>query len=1020
MLISTKIIISGISILLSVAGFLPGLANEAQDSLKAALVLASEQASSDSSVAAKPASAPEGIVDKEKSGSLRSIFDRFTLQIDPAALITGLVGLVLIVYLARKRREAELRAEDEHRKRTELENRQREVENRLALLEAEHDFTAKVEKRDKTQKAKTAEERYRQILKDEVCRIHLAVPGLESVAVSLVDTFVHLNISEQYHGELFPRLGESGRYDGEHEDLSPNDVMARSFNRKDGKSKALLVVGDPGSGKTTLLKYYADCCLQADGHRRLGFAKPVFPFYLPLREVDPGKGLGENLWRWAKIYDSKIPLDQFDGWLSERDSLVLLDGLDEVAKLDDRKKVCAWIDKKATGLHRANFVITSRGTALRSEDNLPLPPSLSRAEVRDFSPAQKREFLRKWFPAAYLASGKPLQNENEAAWRARQLREAANDAEEVIAYLEQPANRSLRELAGIPMLLQLIALIRKQYKTKPDSRTKLYDVALDYLLEYRDDQRGLAPLLKADKARRLLAPAALWMQEKLQTEEVAKDQLHDYVRPLLEPIDNKLAAEEFFANLRDRAGIIADYGKNGYIFRHKSFREYFAGMHLVNNYKQNNRVARLVKTFGDETWAEPLRYFISKADSKAFTGFMKALLISPISRDFSQSQQDLLQTVMREAAEKPIEPLTACLRSARTNANQQRYALDCLKTIGGEPVREFLESYARSGAGKQSIVAYAREISAQLSAPAVSLTSKAIKAKLFAELPVSFRNPLEYNAEYIFIRGGTINYSATKKVEKVPDLYFAKYPVTNKQYRRFIRYLQGEEADLVKIASPKRFSEKLLEFASSDKAYADYIGGNPKTWPDKLKSEYDEGRKFNGDEQPVVGVSWYAAQAYCFWLSLLDAGMRDPSLRTSAQQLARTFRLPSEIEWERAAAGRIEDGPPRKYPWPAEKGEPNKKLANYYDGKAGQTTPVGRYPEGATPEGLMDMAGNVWEWQENWYDEKEKAHRALRGGSWLLIADYLQCAVRDGNVPGVRYDDIGFRVVRAQSFFDTL
>ena len=187
-----------------------------------------------------------------------------------------------------------------------------------------------------------------------------------------------------------------------------------------------------------------------------------------------------------------------------------------------------------------------------------------------------------------------------------------------------------------------------------------------------------------------------------------------------------------------------------------------------------------------------------------------------------------------------------------------------------------------------------------------------------------------------------------------------------------------------------------------------------------MKSTYDEDRKFNGEEQPVVGVSWYAAQAYCFWLSVLDAGMRDSSLRTSAQQLARTFRLPSEVEWERAAAGRIEDGPLRKYSWPSEKGEPNPKLANYFEGKVGQTTPVGRYPEGATPEGLMDMAGNVWEWQENWYDEKEKAHRAVRGGSWDDSTDDLQCAVRGRTYPDSGNDLLGFRVVRAQSFFDTL
>jgi len=120
------------------------------------------------------------------------------------------------------------------------------------------------------------------------------------------------------------------------------------------------------------------------------------------------------------------------------------------------------------------------------------------------------------------------------------------------------------------------------------------------------------------------------------------------------------------------------------------------------------------------------------------------------------------------------------------------------------------------------------------------------------------------------------------------------------------------------------------------------------------------------------------------------------------------------VEWEWAAAGREADGGLREYPWPKEKGGPGENLANY-GGMIGATTPVGRYPEGATPEGLLDMAGNVWEWMENVY-EKYQGARSLRGGSWVSDDGYLRCSARNVLNPDAWDRLIGFRVLlRARS-----
>ncbi|HEX9652224.1 MAG TPA: SUMF1/EgtB/PvdO family nonheme iron enzyme, partial [bacterium] len=160
----------------------------------------------------------------------------------------------------------------------------------------------------------------------------------------------------------------------------------------------------------------------------------------------------------------------------------------------------------------------------------------------------------------------------------------------------------------------------------------------------------------------------------------------------------------------------------------------------------------------------------------------------------------------------------------------------------------------------------------------------------------------------------------------------------------------------------------------------------------------------------VVGLSWFAAAAYCHWLTELRRAERKAQGAEDEEPREKLiYRLPTEEEWEWAASGGK-----RPYPWGD--AEPDATRANYGE-KVGHTTLVGAYPAGATPAptGLMDMAGNVWEWMDNLYREAEEC-RALRGGSWFNDPENLQGAARFNWFPDDWNLIIGFRVVCLPTF----
>lgn len=229
-------------------------------------------------------------------------------------------------------------------------------------------------------------------------------------------------------------------------------------------------------------------------------------------------------------------------------------------------------------------------------------------------------------------------------------------------------------------------------------------------------------------------------------------------------------------------------------------------------------------------------------------------------------------------------------------------------------------------------------------------------------------------AEMIYIppgdfRMGTDGGYADEKPEHpvfVEGFYISKYEVTVSQYKKFLLDPQG------KWHEP--------DPPSGDYMPADYFT-NPKY-----------------DNYPVVNVSWEDAEAYCKW-----AGNR----------------LPKEAEWEKAARGADHRIYPWGEMWDGKRANSDDEESNFKDDGYRFTAPVGSFPEGVSPFSVHDLAGNVWEWVDDWYQAYDgnptqdvdygKTYRVIRGGSWLRYPLGLTVTSRDTSKPGLKFDSIGFR-----------
>ena len=283
-------------------------------------------------------------------------------------------------------------------------------------------------------------------------------------------------------------------------------------------------------------------------------------------------------------------------------------------------------------------------------------------------------------------------------------------------------------------------------------------------------------------------------------------------------------------------------------------------------------------------------------------------------------------------------------------------AAECLFDVGAARVEGDLLGEARARLKKQADAPFEKGNKAAVLA---KITASNALARIESRQVVSHFWKQPYGEpQWISIPKGKFWMGESNEIHQVdlPEFQIARVPVTNAQYALYVQ-------DTKKGEPPKHWR-----------------GG---AVPPGLENH------------PVVNVSWHDALAYCKWLE---------------EKIQKPVTLPSEAQWEKAARG---DHDKRSYPW----GDDWREFhCNSDELGLGDTTPVGLFLNGASPYGLLDMSGNVWEWTRTNYstgkdDLKSNDGPVLRGGSFLDGASLARCAYRRRYDPDDRDRDFGFRVV---------
>jgi formylglycine-generating enzyme required for sulfatase activity len=818
-------------------------------------------------------------------------------------------------------------------------------------------------------------------------------------------------------------------------------------------SRRIMLLGAPGSGKSTFVSHLALClagaCLaeqlphvpQPDGGwlSRLpgwdrGSLLPIkvvlrdFAAFAPLADAPRGslKLLHDFLRSVLAEADCAEAFDALLTALGVGKAILLFDGLDEVVGSPILERVVESISAAARAYPQSPILTTCRVLDYESERRRQIA-GFATHTLAELSNAQIERFIDSWY-AELAASG----------------RRSAPQAREDTQILTQAVNTrgELRDLARLPLLLTVMALVHTNKGTLPDARALLYLECIELLLLRWRQPRGERDLLarlglsefRSSDLLAMMARLGFAAHEAAERDETSQGQPADLSEAAVTQIladsfaqydpGRKLAlAEIVMGALTQGNGLLLQRGPGVYSFPHRTFQEFLAGYHLLRQKE----------------------YLKSCLERTPYPHWHEALLLMAGYQVLAGGELE--------------KPLSLAERLLRQSPNEQLLAAELLLLIG----RERAATYDRGLLARGGLWPRVRATLHQLAFSPATTAPPALRARagnLIGSLcygrvetltapDVSIpmpdpRLPLAvvglpgagtpawkraFAAYWCPIAPGPFWYGDEEADNSDSDTLVAR---VGSLAKGAVQSVRGQRGSLRQVELPYHY--QIARYLTTNADYARFIadGGyeREECWTEEgwkyLQPDGERGfsdpqgeitmprlwrnSRYNSPIQPVVGVSWYEAAAYCIWLT--TQGHEQGWLPMEEE-----LRLPTSLEWERVAR-HIDQ---RRYPWGDT--ESTSEQANFAATKIGAPSTVGCFPQGAAVCGALDIAGNVWEWTATPYgqDEQRASEKdftprqgvVLRGGDYSENIGRLRCGSRSRSIPYGGDDNLGFRVLRS-------